>query len=316
MEVTQSKAGMTKVVVSPMKAGSAAKARPPGATVQGFGLLLFTAISWGLNWPLVKFLLTQMPPFTMRAIAGALGASATFAVAAWLGERLLPRADQWRPLLLSSLLNFTSFMAASTLGMVWLSASEAVIIAYTMPFWAVLMAWPVLGERPTATRLAALVLGLSGVGVLMGTQPIQASWAKLPGVAIALAGAVMFALGTVLSKRRPLALPPVVSVAWQVGIGSIPLALPALFEHPHWNAISLPAILSVVYLGLVPLSLAYLTWFRALRVLPASTAATAILMVPVIGVFGSATLIGEPLGARQLAALAFTLAGVGLAART
>ncbi len=292
------------------------KPRSPGAIVQGFGCLLLTAVSWGLNWPLVKFLLTQMPPFTMRAAAGALGASATFAVAAWLGERLLPRADQWRPLLLSSMLNFTSFMAASTLGMLWLSASEAVIIAYTMPFWAVLMAWPVLGERLNPTRLAALVLGLAGVGVLMGTQPIQASWAKLPGAAVALAGAVMFALGTVLSKRRPLALPPVVSVAWQVGLGSVPLALPAVFERPHWDAISPPVALSVVYLGLVPLSLAYLTWFRALRVLPASTASTAILMVPVIGVFGSAMLIGEPLETRQFVALALTLAGVGLAART
>lgn len=307
---------MSKIAASGVETGSpVAGEQSPGGTARGFGLLLITAVSWGLNWPLVKFLLTQIPPFTMRAVAGALGALATFAVAAWLGERLLPRADQWRPLLVSSLLNFTSFMAASTLGMIWLSASEAVIIAYTMPFWAVLMAWPVLGERPTALRLAALAVGLSGIGVLMGTQPVEASWAKLPGVVVALAGAVMFALGTVLSKRRPLALPPVASVAWQVGLGSAPLALPAVFEHPHWDTLSLPAALSVVYLGLVPLSLAYLTWFRALRVLPASTAATAILMVPVIGVFGSAALIGEPLGARQISALALTIAGVGLAAR-
>lgn len=307
---------MSKIAASGVETGSpVTREQSSGDTARGFGLLLITAVSWGLNWPLVKFLLTQVPPFTMRAAAGALGALATFAVAAWLGERLLPRADQWRPLLVSSLLNFTSFMAASTLGMIWLSASEAVIIAYTMPFWAVLMAWPVLGERPTALRLAALAVGLSGIGVLMGTQPVEASWAKLPGVVVALAGAVMFALGTVLSKRRPLALPPVASVAWQVGLGSAPLALPAVFEHPHWDALSLPAALSVVYLGLVPLSLAYLTWFRALRVLPASTAATAILMVPVIGVFGSAALIGEPLGARQISALALTIAGVGLAAR-
>lgn len=307
---------MSKIAASGVETGSpVAREQSSGDTARGFGLLLITAVSWGLNWPLVKFLLTQMPPFTMRAAAGALGALATFAVAACLGERLLPRADQWRPLLASSLLNFTSFMAASTLGMIWLSASEAVIIAYTMPFWAVLMAWPVLGERPTALRLAALAVGLSGIGVLMGTQPVEASWAKLPGVVVALAGAVMFALGTVLSKRRPLALPPVASVAWQVGLGSAPLALPAVFEHPHWDTLSLPAALSVVYLGLVPLSLAYLTWFRALRVLPASTAATAILMVPVIGVFGSAALIGEPLGARQISALALTIAGVGLAAR-
>jgi len=283
--------------------------------VRGFGLLLITAFSWGLNWPLMKYLLTQVPPFTMRALAGLIGAAVAFAFAAGRGERLAVPSAQWPALLVSSALNFTSFMAASTLGLLWLSASEAVIIAYTLPLWAALIAWPVLGERPTPLRLFALTLGLSGVAVLMGAEPIQASWSKLPGVLIAFAGSWLFALGTVLSKRRPLKLPPVAAVAWQVALGTAPLALPALLENPHWPAIPVRVWVLIAYLGVVPLSIAYFTWFRALRLLAASTAATATLMVPVIGVLGSAVLLGEPLGARQLVALALTLAGVALAAR-
>jgi probable blue pigment (indigoidine) exporter len=290
--------------------------RPSSDTLRGFGLLLITAFAWGLNWPLVKFLLAEVPPFTMRALAGLLGTAVTFAVAAGRGEALRPPRGQWRPLVVSAFLNFTSFMAASTLGMIWLSASEAVIIAYTLPLWAALLAWPVLGERPTPARLLALAAGLSGVAVLMGAEPIEASWSKLPGAALAFAGAWLFALGTVLGKRRPLALPPIASVAWQVGLGSAPLALPAVLERADLQAISAPAWAALAYLGVVPLSIAYLAWFRALRLLPASTAATAMLIVPVIGVFGSAALLGEPLGTRQIAALVLTLAGVVLAART
>jgi drug/metabolite transporter (DMT)-like permease len=63
------------------------------------------------------------------------------------------------------------------------------------------------------------------------------------------------------------------------------------------------------------MTLAYLAWFRALRLVTAATASTALLIAPVVGVFSSMLLLGEPLGARQLMALAMTLTGVGLAAR-
>ena len=66
-------------------------------------------------------------------------------------------------------------------------------------------------------RVLALALGLGGVGVLMGAQPIEATWSKLPGALLAFSGAVLFALGTVLSKRRPLKLPAIASVAFLLG---------------------------------------------------------------------------------------------------
>jgi drug/metabolite transporter (DMT)-like permease len=285
-------------------------------TAQGFGLLLITAAAWGLNWPLMKYLLTEVPPFTMRALAGTLGAAVAFAFAALRGERLVVPATQWSAVTISALLNFTSLMVASTLGLLWLTASEAVIIAYTLPLWATLLAWPLLGERPTALRLLALALGLAGVAVLMGAQPVEAAWSKLPGALLALAGAVLFALGTVLSKRRPLKLPPIASVAWQIAIGTAPVVPAAVaFERPPWATVPTLVWWLIAYLGVVPLGVAYVTWFRALRLLPASTAAIATLLVPLIGVLGSAVLLHEPLGARQLLALAMTLAGVALAAR-
>jgi len=64
------------------------------------------------------------------------------------------------------------------------------------------------------------------------------------------------------------------------------------------------------------MTVAYLTWFRALRLLPASVAAISVLLSPLVGVLSSAALLGDPLGVRQLVALAVTLTGVGLAARS
>jgi drug/metabolite transporter (DMT)-like permease len=73
--------------------------------------------------------------------------------------------------------------------------------------------------------------------------------------------------------------------------------------------------LLMLYMTAVPMGLCYLTWFAALRRLPPTTASLATLLTPVIGVVTAAFLLGEPLGLRELLALALTLAGIGLALR-
>ncbi|MBV8455604.1 MAG: DMT family transporter [Acetobacteraceae bacterium] len=68
------------------------------------------------------------------------------------------------------------------------------------------------------------------------------------------------------------------------------------------------------YIAVFPVTVAYLAWFRALSLLPASTSSIAVLLAPLIGVVSSAALLGDPLGLRQLGALVITLGGIGLAA--
>src|SRR5690606_41232041 len=65
-----------------------------------------------------------------------------------------------------------------------------------LPVWASLLAWPVLGERPTLLRTIALVMAFAGLAAIMGGNGISASKEKLPGIIMALGGAFGFALGT------------------------------------------------------------------------------------------------------------------------
>ena len=108
---------------------------------------------------------------------------------------------------------------------------------------------------------------------------------------------------------RLLAVPPVAGVAWQVMLGIVPLLVPALWETPNWTMVTPLGWLAIAYVAIVPMTVAYLAWFRALRLVSAATASTALLIAPVAGVFSSALLLGEALGARQLMALALTLTG-------
>ena len=106
--------------------------------------------------------------------------------------------------MLAALLNVTGWMVLMGLALLWLPASETALIAYTMPVWASLLAWPVLGERPTLLRTVSLVMAFAGLAAIMGGNGVTASAAKLPGILMALAGSIGFALGTVLAKKLPL----------------------------------------------------------------------------------------------------------------
>jgi drug/metabolite transporter (DMT)-like permease len=171
---------------------------------------------------------------------------------------------------------------------------------------------------PGQSTAAAFALGLSGVALLLaGGQAAAGPWEaqRLMGVMLSLGAALAFALGTV-AWREPLPLPPLVSVAWQVGLGCLPmLVIGLVFERPDPGALTTAGWAAMAYMTIVPMGICYLTWFTALKRLPPATASTATLLTPVIGVLAAAVTLGEPFGARQALALVLTLGGVAIALR-
>src|SRR3954447_6847564 len=116
---------------------------------EGLALVLFTACSWGLTWPQTKYLMSLLPAFSARAACGVIGCVFAFLVAVLRRERVMPPRDQWLRLTVYAMLNYGLFIVLTTQSLKHLKASEAVTITYTLPVWASLLAWPMLGERPT-----------------------------------------------------------------------------------------------------------------------------------------------------------------------
>jgi drug/metabolite transporter (DMT)-like permease len=292
----------------------AAKARIAPA---GLAFLAMTSIGWGFNWPITKFLLGYLPPLTLRGTTGVIGASLLAILALSMGESLrVPRA-MWPRLVLAAILNVGCWMVLMGFALVFLPASEAALIAYTMPVWASLLAWPILGERPNLLRVLSLVMAFAGLSAILGGNGVAASLSKLPGILMALGGATGFAVGTVLAKKWPLHLPPVSAAAWQIGIGCFPVSIAGFFfETSNFAGLTGTDWLLFGYSTVVQFCIAYVCWFAALARLPASVAAIGTMAVPVIGVMTSAVALHEPLGIGQIAALLFTLAGVALATQS
>jgi drug/metabolite transporter (DMT)-like permease len=282
----------------------------------GLMFLAITSVGWGFNWPVTKFLLSELPPLTLRGVTGVLGALLLAALAVIRGHSLKVPSGIWPRLVIAGLLNVTGWMVLMGLALLWLPAGEAALIAYTMPIWASIIAWPVLGEQPTLLRTIALVMAFAGLAAIMGGNGIAASEARLPGIIMALGGAMGFALGTVFSKKYPIHLPPITAAAWQIGIGCLPVAIVGLaLETTHLGQVTPFGWVLLFYSTVVQFCIAYVSWFAALSRLPASVAAIGTMAVPVIGVVASALALHEALGPGQIAALIFTLAGVALATR-
>lgn len=214
--------------------------------------------------------------------------------------------------MIAAFFNVTIWMGFSTLSMQWLSAGQGAQLVYTMPIWAVLLAWPITGQRPTPASVLGLGLCLAGVMMLLGNDNASLGMSKALGVFFALAAAVLFALATVALKQPTLL--PLANAVWQLGIGSLPmLAYGWLFESPDLARVTAVGWSVFIYMVLVPMGICYVAWFYALKKLPPTTASISTLLTPIVGVLAGAAMLGEPIGINEFSALALTLTGVACA---
>jgi len=284
---------------------------PAAADRSALVMLVITACGWGLNWTVLKFVLQDWPALFARGAAGLLGAAALATLAWFRRESLRVPPEARLGLAIGAGINVFAWMGFTALSLNWLTVTEGALIAYSMPIWAMLLAWPVNGERPTSRSVLAVVLGIGGIAVLMGGPSFGSE--KLPGMMLALAAAMLFATGAVIG-RKPAPMPFTAFMAWQVGLGCLPMIfLSLLIEQPRILALSPAGACGLLYMAAGPMALCYLTWFSALKRLPTSVAATGMLIVPIVGSLSAAAMLGDAVGAKELLAMSLALSGVGLA---
>jgi len=279
------------------------------------GLLLLVALSlfWGLNWPIMKTALSEVPPLVFRSLCVASGALGLLVLARLGGQPLrLPRSALV-PVALAALFNITLWNLLIAYGITLLpSSGRAAILAYTMPLWAVMLGAAVLGERLSPRQGLGLVAGLLGLAVLMGGDLGVLRTAPL-GAALVIGAALSWALGTVIVKRARPAVPTSVLVGWQMAIGGLPIFLGAFWlERGALAPVSLWPGLSVLYNMLICFIFCYWAWFRIVAMAPVAVSGLSTMSIPVIGVLSGALLLGEPIGLQEVLSMALVV--VALAA--
>jgi len=274
------------------------------------GVLLLAALSlfWGLNWPVMKVVLTELPPWTFRTLCLVLGGLGMLALTRLNGTRLGLPIEDVRPMLCVTLFNMIGWHLCSAYGIMHMHASRAVIIAFTMPLWAMILSNFLLQERITRLRALALALGLTGLTFLIWPDIRAVGTAPL-GTVFMLGAAVSWATGTVLMKFFKWHIPTTLLLGWQMLFGSIPVLAGAIALEPMAAVLSLStkAMVAMIYVILLPMLFCYWAFFTVVRLYPASVAALGTLAIPVIGVFSSRLMLGEAVGFNEITALVLVL---------
>ena len=173
----------------------------------------------------MRLALDEIPPFSMRVVTLGLGARRAYARTHDLRDAR-SRTGSWKNrahLVVSSILNVLSFSLLSVIAMMFAGTGRVAMLAYTMPIWAALFAWVVLGERLTrrAHRRADAVHRRHGDPDLAARANDERSSACM----IALCIAVSWAAGTVYVKWARMTGDPVANAAWQVVIAFVIVVL-------------------------------------------------------------------------------------------
>jgi drug/metabolite transporter (DMT)-like permease len=276
-------------------------------------LLALLSLFWGLGWPAMKVVLSEVRPWTFRTVCLLAGGAGLLAMARMGGTSLRVPSVDFKPLVVTALVNITGWHILSAHGIARMQAGRAAIIAYTMPIWAILLSRLILKERVTSMRLWALALGFAGLLLLLWPD-IRAVEAAPAGALCMLGAAFCWAAGTVLVKFFRWHAPATLVMGWQLLIGGLPVVFGAALLEPLGavTAISWKALLTLAWVVLLPIIFCHWAFFRVVQIFPANVAALSTLSIPVVGVFSSALLLGEPIRVYELAALGLVVVALGL----
>ena len=277
----------------------------------GFVLLAMVTLFWGANWPGMKIVLGEIPPWWFRFICLACGGAALLAISTASGNRLRLTGSDLAPMLLTAVFNMVGWHMFSAYGLTMVPAGRASIIAFTMPVWAALASVPLLGGRLTLNVVAGLVLGMTGLGVLIGHDMAVLGSAPV-GAAFMLGAAISWGIGTVLFKLFDWRSPIATIIGWQLLLASVPVGAGALLLEPapDLTTLSGPAIIALVYVLAFPMVFCQWAYFKIVRMFPAVYAAVGVLAVPLVGVISSLIVLGEPVGWREVVALVLVTSAI------
>lgn len=221
--------------------------------------------------------------------------------------RRLPKGSWWWKSLVLGTLNIGAFFALVYAVAQILPSSIAATTMAVSAGVLMLLAWPLLGERPTRWPLIGAALGFIGVAIMVFDGKSQIN---MLGIFLSLTAMGISGLGFILAKKWSRGQRILDTTAWQLTAGGL-LLLPFawLIQGPP-PALDLPAVLGFGYLSVIATAMAFLAWFSGLRYLPSATVGLLGLLNPVTGVILGTLLAGETLGLQSLGGMAMVLSGV------
>ena len=188
--------------------------------------LLLLSVIWGYNWVVMKQALHHIGAFQFGAMRTFMAAVLLFGVLLLQKKTLRPR--HLGQLIVIGILQTSGFTGLIIWALVEGGAGKVAVLTYTMPFWVMVLAWPLLGEKIRGMQWLAATASV--VGLMLILEPWHMHGNQLSNTLAVLAG-VSWALAVILAKKLHHRAPDMDLLsftAWQMLLGSLPIVAVAL----------------------------------------------------------------------------------------
>ena len=266
----------------------------PGVTVTDL-LLLLMALIWGVNIAVVKYGTMHLAPLAYNGVRVAIAAVALLGIAAAM-KKPWPRRSDVLALMLLGVLGNGLYQLLFIQGVAHTRAGNAALVLAATPAFVALIGWLRGVERIGRRGMVGIAISILGIGLVVGGRaPIGAGASTVFGDLLVLGGCLCWAAFTVLLKPFMVRIDGVQVSGLTMAGGSIPLLLvsaPAI-AATSWPAVNLRVWGAIIFSGLGALVIAYLCWYRGVRVLGPTRASMYGNLQPVVALLFAWVLLHE-----------------------
>jgi drug/metabolite transporter (DMT)-like permease len=276
--------------------------------------LLILGVLWGSSYLFIKVAVAEVPPLTLVAARLVLGAAILWVLLRASGQSMPRNRAMWGAFAMMGLLNGAVPYSLIFWGEQYIPSGLAALLQSTMPLFTVLLAHRLASEeRMTMSKIAGVVIGFVGVGLLMFSDLQQGLHANPLGQAAIVVSSVSYAGAAIFARSRLRGQPALVSTTGQLTMGALfVLPLSLAVDRPFHLSPSLAAVGSWLGLTVLGTVVAYMIYYALIERTNATFVSTVTYIIPVNGLILGALVLSEPLTATLLISLALILVGVFL----
>jgi len=276
-------------------------------------LLVALSVVWGGSFFFVEIALAAFEPLTIVFGRVSLAAVALLIFVYASGERMPMNVKAWGGFLLMGVLNNVIPFTLIVWGQTRIDSGLASILNATTPLFTIVLAhFLTTDERMTMAKTIGIVLGITGVAVLIGPGALADLGGQVLGKLAILGAALSYGFAAIFGRR--LSRYPTSVAATGMLIGSTVMMAPLMFafEHPLQAAPDAYALSAIIAIALFSTAAAYLMYFHILAWAGATNLALVTFLIPPTALGLGVVFLDEALTVNALAGL--TLIGLGLAA--
>lgn len=270
-------------------------------------LLALLTLFWGVNWPVMKFGVAEMPPLYFRSLCIGGGLVFIWAWARMTNVPLTVPPGAWPSIVKLAVPNVMVWHLLAIYAVKLLASGRAAILGYTMPVWAVVFGLLLFKERPLPRHWFGVVAAFIATLLLLSSEFTKLAGSPL-GTILMLTAAASWGYGTHLMRRHLTAMPTIALTFWMLALTLAATTLVSVVtEFDQWRMPVPLEWVSIVYNMAIAIAFCHVVWSMLARNLPPAASGLSVMLIPVVGVFSGMLMLGEEPHWQDYAALALIL---------